>query len=62
MAFREIDLRYQILTIHRILDDVCAKNLEATILFVNFSKAFDSIHRENTEQILLTYPKKMSQP
>ena len=34
----------QILTIHQILG-VCAKNLEATILFVHFSKAFDSIHR-----------------
>ena len=31
------------------------KNLETTILFVNFTKAFDSIHREEMEQILLTY-------
>ena len=31
------------------------KNLEATILFVDFSKAFDSIHREKVEQILLAY-------
>ena len=31
------------------------KNLEATILIVDFSKAFDSIHREKMEQILLTY-------
>ena len=30
----------QILTIRRILEGVCAKNLEATILFVDFSKAF----------------------
>ena len=44
----------QILTIHRILG-VQAKNLEATILFVNFSKALDSIHRGKTEQILLVY-------
>ena len=28
------------------------KNLEATILFVDFSKAFDSIHRGKMEQIL----------
>ena len=44
----------QILTIRHILE-VCAKNLEATLLFVDFSKAFDSIHREKMEQILLAY-------
>ena len=35
------------------------KNLEATILSVAFSKAFDSIHRVKVEQILLSngYPK-----
>ena len=44
----------QILTIRRILG-VCAKNLDATILFVDFSKAFDSKHREKMEQILLAY-------
>ena len=32
---------------------VRAQNLEAAILFVDFSKAFDSIHRGNMEQILL---------
>ena len=31
------------------------KNLEATILFVNFSKAFDSIYRGKMEQIFLAY-------
>ena len=55
----------QILTIHRILEGVCAKNQEATILcaknqeatilFVDFTKAFDSIHRGKMEQILLAY-------
>ena len=45
----------QILTICRILEGVCTKNLEATILFINFTKAFDSIHRGKMEQILLTY-------
>ena len=45
----------QILTICQILEGVCAKNLEATILFVDFSKAFDSIHRGKMEQILLAY-------
>ena len=32
-----------------------AKNLQATILFVGFTKAFDSIHRGKIEQILLAY-------
>ena len=33
---------------------MCKKS-EATILFVNFSKSFDSIHRGKMEQILLAY-------
>ena len=45
----------QILIIRRILEGVCAKNLEVTILFVNFTKAFDSIHRGKMEQIWLAY-------
>ena len=45
----------QILTIRRILQGVCAKNLLATILFIDFTKAFDSIHRGKMEQILLAY-------
>ena len=45
----------QILTIRRILEGVRAKNLQATILFVDFTKAFDSIHRWKMEQILLAY-------
>ena len=43
----------QILTIHRILEGVWAKNLQATLLFVDFNKTFDSIHRGKMEQILL---------
>ena len=39
----------------RILEGVCAKNLQATILFVDFAKAFDSIERVKMEKILLTY-------
>ena len=31
------------------------KNIQATILFVDFTKAFDSIHRGKMEQILLAY-------
>ena len=45
----------QILTICRILEGVCSKDLQATILFVDFTKAFDSIHRKKMEQILLAY-------
>ena len=43
------------MTIRQILEGVRAKNLEATILFVDFTKAFNSIHRGKMEQILLTY-------
>ena len=45
----------QILTIRRILEGVRAKNLQATSIFVDFTKAFDSIHRGKMEQILLAY-------
>ena len=45
----------QILTINRILEGVRTKNLQATILFVDFTKAFDSIHRGKMGQILLAY-------
>ena len=38
-----------------ILDCVRAKNLEATILFVDFTKAFDSVQGGRMEQILLAY-------
>ena len=43
------------MTICRILEGVRAKNLQATILFVDFTKAFDSIHRGKMEQILPAY-------
>ena len=45
----------QILTIRRILKSIQAKNLQATLVFVDFPKAFDSIHRGKMEQILLAY-------
>ena len=45
----------QILTIRKIHEGVQAKNLPATLLFVDFTKAFDSIHRGKMEQILLAY-------
>ena len=48
------------MTIRSILEGVRAKNLRAIILFVDFTKAFDSILRGKMEQILLAYgiPKK----
>ena len=46
MAFGEIDPRHQKYR-------VCAKTLEATILFVDFSKAFDSLHIGKMGPILL---------
>ena len=52
---RNQSMTSQILTIHWILEGVRAKNQEATILFVNFTKAFDSIHRGKMEQILFAY-------
>ena len=45
----------QILTIRRILDGLRAKNLQATLLFVDFNKALDSIHKGKMEQILQAY-------
>ena len=45
----------QILTIHWTIEGVHATNFKATLLFVDFSKAYDSIHREKMEQILLGY-------
>ena len=54
MTSGEIDPR-QILTIRRIFQGIWAKNLQATILFVDFTKAFNSIHRGKMEQILLAY-------
>ena len=45
----------QILTIRKILEGVRSKNLQATLLFVDFTKAFDSIHRGKLEHILLAY-------
>ena len=39
----------QILTIRRILEGIRAKNLQATSIFVDITKAFDSIHRGKME-------------
>ena len=53
--WRNISTTSQILTISQILEGLCVKNLQATILFVDFTKAFDSIHRGKMEQIILEY-------
>ena len=45
----------QIMTIRIILEGIWAKNLQVTLLFVDFTNAFDSIHRGKMEQILLAY-------
>ena len=50
---RNRSITSQILTIRRMLEGVRAKNLQATLLFVDFTKAFDSMHRGKMEQILL---------
>ena len=45
----------QILTIRRILEGVRANNLPAVLLFIGFSKDFDSIHRGKMRDILIAY-------
>ena len=45
----------QILTIPQIIEGVCAKHLEAKLLFIDSSKTFDSLYTGNMEQILLAY-------
>ena len=52
---RNRSMTSQILTIRRIVEGVRAKNPQATILFVDFTKAFDYIHKGKMEQILLVY-------
>ena len=45
----------KILTIRRNLEGVRANNLPAVLLFIDFSKAFDSIHRGKIRDILIVY-------
>ena len=45
----------QILTLRRIIEGVKANNLPAIITFIDFKKAFDSIHRGKMMQILRAY-------
>ena len=45
----------QILTVIRIIEGENENNLTATLFFIDFSKAFDSIHREKMAEILKAY-------
>ena len=45
----------QIMTIRRILEGVKSKNLPLTIIFIDFSKAFNTINRKKMKEILLKY-------
>ena len=45
----------QILTVRRIIEGVKDQNIPAVLLFVDFSKAFDSIQRPKMQKILLAY-------
>ena len=45
----------QILTLRRLIEGIKEKNLPAVLTFVDFRRAFDSIHREKMLQILLAY-------
>ena len=51
----------QIATLRRLTECVKAKQLQAVITFVDFKKAFDSIHRGKLMEILSAYgkPKKI---
>ena len=52
-----------ILALRRILEGIRDKKLPATLVFVDFSKAFDSIDRDNMFEILKSYgvPERMLQ-
>ena len=50
----------QILALRRVLEGVRGRNLSAVIIFIDFKKAFDTIHRGKLFKILRAYgiPKK----
>ena len=52
-AFREIDSLLRFWLFVESFFGVHAKNLKATFLFVDFSKAFDSIHRGGEMELIL---------
>ena len=45
----------QILALRRIIEGMKAKNLPLAVVFIDYSKAFDSIHRERMFEILEAY-------
>jgi len=45
----------QILALRRIIEGVKEKNLEATLVFIDFKKAFDTVHRGKMLRILEAY-------
>ena len=45
----------QILTLRRIIEEITFCNKTASLIFVDFSKAFDSIHRDQMFEILQLY-------
>lgn len=45
----------QVLTLRRIIEEITLSNLDAALIFVDFRKAFDSIHREQMFTILELY-------
>ena len=45
----------QIVTVRRIIKGIKAKQLPATLLFVDFLKAFDSVHREKMKRIIVIW-------
>ena len=47
---------------HQITEGPRAKDLETSLLFEDFSNAFDSMHWRKIKQILLAYRLPVSQP
>ena len=61
MALSETDpRRHKFWPSVKFLKEYVPKKLQATILFVDFAKAFDTVHKGKMELILLAYPKKPS--
>ena len=46
---------YNIITLRRIIEGIKLKNLSLAMVFIDFSKDFDSIHRDRMFQILSAY-------